>query len=224
MNRQEIRDRILQGLNEDTLSPVFYSLAEVNGWIDESLEVLGEEVADIRRVAYVPRRAGATYYTIHSVAPDIMAPYRVTLNEEDTRLLYTTIDDLDLTRQKWHEVTADAPDWWFPVSWDMFGIYPYPAESSGYLRVDYLAWPAALVDDLDEPEFSLEAHDACVAFGIAEGLLKQWDVVRALDYWTQFAALWRDRTGKTAANRLRGGIIHRMAVSQDSPTDLIGNP
>lgn len=219
-----MRDRILQGLNDSTSDPVFFSIAEINGYIDEALELLGEEVSDIRRVAYVPIREGATYYTIHSIAPDIMAPYRMTLHEEDTRLIYTTIDDLDLTRQRWHEVTSDSPDWWFPVSWDMFGIYPHPATSEGHLRVDYLAWPAVLVDDYDEPEFSLEAHDACVSYGLAEGLMKQWDVMRALDYWTQFVSLWRDRKGKSAANRLRGGIIHRMQVSQDSPTDLIGNP
>lgn len=224
MNQSELRDRILNGLNDDISDPVYFSLAQINTFIDEAIETLSEEVSEIRRTAYVPLRDGATYYTTRSIAPDVMSPYRVTLHEQDTRLLYATIDDLDAYRQRWMENTSTSPDWWFPVSWDMFGVYPAASSGSGFLRVDYLAWPAALLDSYDEPEFSLDTHDAIVLYGITEGLLAQWDVTRALDYWTEFSSLWRDRAGHNTTKRLRNTILYRMGIDQRTPADQIGNP
>jgi hypothetical protein len=224
MDRQEIRDRTLQALNESTSSPVFFTITQLNGFIEDALQVIAEEVSDIRRTAYVPMRDGAALYSIHAIAENVMSPYRVTLHEQDSRLQYILMDELDRIRQRWLDESADSPDYWYPVSWDMFGIWPAPITATGYLRVDYLAWPTPLTDDLDVPEFSLETHDAAVLFGIAEGLLHQWDTARALDYWLQFTALWRDRAGRVETNRLRHAMISRLETGRDSPTDLIGNP
>ena len=195
----------------------------MNRFIEEALEVLAEEVSDIRRTVYIPRRDGALLYSIHSIADDIMSPFRVTLDDEDSRLTYILMDELDRFREGWMDDTGDSPDFWFPVSWDTFGVWPRAATADGYLRVEYLAWPDQLIDDLDEPEFGREAHDAAVLFGIAEGLLHQWDTARALDYWQQFVALWRDRKGRAETHRFSHGFFAREQIG-DRAVEIVGNP
>ena len=42
MTRLEIRRRILHGLNESAEQPVFWSLSEIDGYIQDGQEVLAE--------------------------------------------------------------------------------------------------------------------------------------------------------------------------------------
>jgi hypothetical protein len=205
MNRQEIRDRILQALNESIATPTFFSLAEINDVIDEASEIIAEEVSQLKRTAYIPRRNGTFLYSLESIAPNIMSPYRVWLSEDDTRLQFITMRQLDNYRQQWWEVTSDSPDWWFPAGWNAFGVWPGTATGGGYLRVDYLSWPDPLLDDLEEPEYTEYIHDAFILYGIYDGLLKQWNVPQSADYFTQFVQLWTDRKfyNETKATRAR---------------------
>ena len=186
MNRQELRDRILRGLNEDASSPSFWSAAEVNSLIDEGAEVLAEEANSIKRTAFVPFREGATYYYTQSIAPDIMAPTRVWHHTLERRLIPATVMDLDAHNEVWATVNGD-PWWWFPVAWNLFGVYPAPAAASGIMRVDYLAWPPALLDDEDEPEIPESDQEQLILYGIYDGLLKQWDLDRAIRIFALFA-------------------------------------
>ena len=197
MTRSEIRARILESLNDSVSSPVFWSTSEIDDVIQEGQEVLAEELAIIKRSALVPLREGVTYYYTQAVAADIMVPYRLFLTELDRRLDVVTMRQLDERHETWITISGD-PWHWFPVSWDIFGIFPHPAEAGGVLRLDYLAWPQAPADDDQELEFSEPEQDALVLYGVYDGLLKQWDIERALKTFALF--LERVPLGRARAN------------------------
>lgn len=185
MNRSQIRDRILSGLNDSTSSPVFWSTAQINTVIDEASEVLSEEAAALKRTALTVLRPGTTYYATRGIAPDLMVPVRLWLPSENRRLIATTAGQLDAFHERW-ETVEGTPQNWFPMAWDWFGVFPHPAEGGGILRVDYLAWQRSLFDDSDSPEFPDADHDGLVLYGIYDGLLKRWDVAQATIIFNQF--------------------------------------
>ena len=191
MMRSEIRDRILNGLNESTTEPSFWTLSEIDDVIGEGQEFLCEEAKLIKRTALVPFRAGATYYFTASIAPDIMAPYRVWHATNDWRLTPVTMRDLDERTVTWGTVTGD-PKLWFPYAWNVFGIWPKPAAAGGVLRVDYVAWPPSLLHDDDQPEMPESDQEHLVLYGIYDGLLKQWDLPRAMVAFSQIVSALPD--------------------------------
>lgn len=190
MTRAQIRDRILSASNESTSAPVLWTTAQVDSVIDEASEVLAEEAKSIKRTAFVARQAGAIYYSTRAIAPDVMAITRVWLPDLNTRLTAVSIPELDAQNRTWATAT-DSPEYWFPVSWDTFGIYPHPATGGGLLRIDYLAWPRALVDDDDEPEFREADQDSLVMYGLYDGLLKMWNHQRAIELYNRFLGQWQ---------------------------------
>ena len=141
MTREELRTRILYLLNEDPVDPVFFSEAQVNSMIQEAMEIIAEEVTDLRKSAFINIEPGRYLYTIYEIAPDVMTPFRIWSETRQERLDVITLRQLDNARERALQVTSDSPDWWYPVSHDTFGIWPGPVQSGSILRVDYLAWP-----------------------------------------------------------------------------------
>ena len=209
MTRSQIRDRILAALNESTSAPVFWSTTQLDAVIDEASEVLAEEAKAIRRTAFIARQAGSTYYFTRGVAPDVMAVYRVWLPDLNKRLTAVSLAELDAQNETWATATGD-PEYWFPISWDCFGVYPHPSIGGGLFRMDYLAWPRTLLDDDDEPEFREADHDAIVLYGLYDGLLKRWDADRALTIFSRFMDQWQ-------AGRARSGVRETQARTFQRP-------
>ena len=203
MKRSDIRTRILEALNESATSPIFFSTAQIDAVIEEGAEVLAEEAAAVKRTVYQALKDGTTYYYTRSIAADIMAPYRIWLTHLDRRLTAVSLRELDVRHEHWIDVTGD-PEVWFPVSWDLFGIWPHPATGGGVMRIDYLAWPRALQDDDDEPEIRRADHDALVWYGIYDGLMKGWSVEKAMQLFNLFVDRWADA-------RARAGIREAQA-------------
>lgn len=215
MLRSEIRARIFHGLNEST-TPVFWSTSEMDEVIDEAAEVLAEEAGAIKRTAFVPLQPMQTYYSIRVVAPDVMAPWRVWSYTNGWRLNAVSITALDARHMTWATVTGD-PQSWFPVSYETFGIWPTPASAGGVLRVDYLAWPRALLDDDDEPEFPEADHEALVVYGIYDGLAKRWDARRCVEAYSVFTKQWGISRSRTGHRRVQSRIAQRGEAVLDPP-------
>lgn len=208
MNRQEIRDRILRGLNESTSSPSLFTTAQVDAYIEDAQEILSEEVAAIKRELIVTKRSGTTYYNTRGLATDMMVPYRIWDVNNERKLEAKTLFELDSHNERWVDTTGD-PWWWFPLSWDVFGIYPRPATGGGTLRIGYLAWPRTLLDDSDEPEFQNSDHDGLVLYGVYEGLLKQWDIARATQIFVKFVESWGDSSARHGARAMERRLMTR---------------
>lgn len=184
MDRAEIKQRILDGIADDADAPVFFTDEQLNQLIDEASEFVVSETRSLRRSSFLPMRAGVSYYSLRSLATDIMLPYRIWNYTRSTRLTVTSMEELDQFQQRWIVTPAD-PEMWFPVSWDIIGIYPRPVADGGVLRVDYYAWPEALSDDTSVPEQTTQ--DALVLYGTYMGLLKQWDSAKATETFKRLA-------------------------------------
>lgn len=198
MNRSQMRIRILESLNDSITSPVFYSTTEIDDLIDEAGEVLAEEAQAIKRSTHVPLRAGTQYYYTTGLAPDIIAPYRIWIEGINRRLQAVSFSELDQRNERWTDPN-DYPWAWCPISWNLFCIYPHPANAGGIMRVDYIAWPRTLLDDGDESEFPESDQRTMILYGVYEGLLKMFDLQQALTVFSQFV-------GKVIDAQARAGI------------------
>lgn len=174
MRQSEIRARICESNNDDPDNPVFFTEAQLNALIDEANEVLAEETRAVKRSALIALKPGVQYIYTPNIDPDFMAPTRVWSHERGQRLSCLSMQELDALNINW-QTTTGSPELWFPVSWDMFGVYPKLASGGGVLRIDYFAWPRALQDDEDRPELPEATHDALVLWGQYMGNLKKWD-------------------------------------------------
>lgn len=225
MTRQELRDRILLALNESTSSPVFFSTAQMDAVIEEGRELIAEEARTLRRTATISLLPGTTFYRLSGIAADLMTPYRVWAVDRDTRLIPITMGELDRHQEHWLTVTGD-PEHWFTLSWDTLGLYPHPAAGGGVLHIDYLAWPTALIDDMDEPEMKDADQDSLILYGVYDGLMKQWQWPRAIELYARFMHAWakgkfrhglseaQARTWQGAEQRPAGGLF---PVGMDRP-------
>lgn len=212
MTRGEVRARILHGLNESATAPVFFTAAEIDGVIDEALEVLAEEVSAAKRTVLLPLQDGCMFYSLRALAPDCLAVTRLWDEARQRRLEPTTMDELDAQHQTWLTVTGE-PRQWFPVSWDLFGLYPGVATGGSLLRADYLAWPRALQHDDDRPELLDADHEALVRYGVYDGAMKRWDVVTGLTAWNLFLSSLPAARGRHGLGQLRAKLW------QAAPTD-----
>lgn len=199
MTREEMRTRILDGLNDP--SGRFVSSAQVSQVLEEAQDILSEELQAIKRTVYVPLKAGVGWYALHGLGDDVMTPWRIWTPTQNRRLIATTMQRLDAYDEVWLSTSGD-PEYWYPLSWDWFGVYPKAASGGGTLRVDYLAWPQALLDDADEPEFPVRDHDSLVLYGIYDGLLKRWDFENAMILWSLFVQAMGQGQGRTASRAL----------------------
>ena len=203
MTRGDLRTRILELLNESASDPVFFSASEINDVIDEAMEVICEEAEAVKRTVFVPLLPGTAYYSLRGLGPDLMAPWRIWLQSQERRLTTATMNELDEQHPTWPTVTGD-PWHWFPVSWDLFGIWPKPTSGGGVLRVDALAWPRALLHDGDQPELLDGDHEALAVYGLYDGSAKRWDFEMMLQAWSLFvgkAGIARGRHGKAMQAR-----------------------
>ncbi len=210
MIRSEIRTRILNALNESTTAPVFWSTAQIDAVIEEAQEVLAEEAQAIKRTAYQALKDGSTYYYTRGIATDMMAPYRIWLTHLDRRLRAVSVKEMDEQNERWIDVNGD-PEYWFSVSWDLFGIYPKPATGGGVMRVDYLAWPRSLLDDNDEPEYRRADHDALVLYGVYDGLMKSWNMATAAELFNRFMERWTDARARAGIREIQARALQAAA-------------
>ena len=205
MTRAEIKNRILRQINDNVDSSVFFTTAQLNSLVDEGLEVLAESTHAIKRTALFAQRPGTIYYSPASIADDIMFPVRIWNNTRQTRLTALSMQELDEYRLRWGLTTGD-PEVWFPVSWDLFGLYPATSTSGGIMRMDYVAWPREMVDDNDEPEQVEASHQVAVLYGAYIGLLKKWDSENALQILKQLQSEHALSEARSGINKMSNQI------------------
>lgn len=203
MNRGALIDRILTTLNENPVAPVFWSRAEVADVIQDGMEVMAEEVMALKRSAFIGLKPGCLYYRTRGIAKDFRVPYRLWYSATNKKLIPVTVEQLDGFHMQWSTITGD-PEYWAPMGYDWFTLYPHPAQGGGVLRVDYLAWPRELGGDDDKPEFPESDHDALVTYGVYDGLLKRWAAPEAMAIFATFLEKIGEAKPKSGVNQLNG--------------------
>src|SRR5215831_483000 len=185
MNRLDLQTRVLERLNESVTSPVFWTTAQIQDLLQDSQELIAEEARLCKRTINLATRPGCAYYQMRGIASDCMAMYRLILPDNRIRLRAVSSAQLDAYHLLW-ETVSGTPRWWSPIDWQTFALFPHPIQGGANLRIDYLAWPPALLDDFDTPEFGQSEQDNMVIYGVYAGLMKRWDVGRATSLFAEF--------------------------------------
>ena len=212
MNLSQIKNRVYRLVNEDESNPVFFPSAEVEASIIEALEVISEEVSEIRKETYFSLIPGTALYNVKAIAPDAISPFRLTSQNNDTHIRYGSLREINSIRHRWLNPSDTVPYIWYRVSWDMFGIYPAPTVGNTILRVNYIAEPDTAFQTGVTLDFSEEFHGGVVLYTVYDLLMKQWDTEQALDYFNQFMLLWKDKAARHLAHRYQAE--HRLPVER----------
>jgi hypothetical protein len=221
VNRGQIIDRVLTSLNESTIAPVFWTRAELADILQDGMEVMAEEVMALKRSAFVGLGPGKLYYRTRGIAKDFRVPYRLWLSSNNRKLIPVTVEQLDGFHQQWSTVTGD-PEYWAPMGYDWFTIFPHPSTGGGVLRIDYLAWPRVLGGDDDKPEFSESDHDTLMTYGIYDGLLKRWAAPEAMAIFAQFLEKLGMAVPKSGVNQLNGRTWQKESAAASGFRNGIG--
>lgn len=222
MNLGEIKTRILEAIDDNPDEPVFFSDDQMTTLANEAIEVLAEDTRAIKRSAILPLRPGMGFVYTPSIAPDMMTPTRIWDHSRQRRLTAVSMSNLDEHQERWMH-TPGLPEVWFPLGWDLFGIYPRPVAAGGALRIDYIAWPRALMDDDDESELPNATQDALVLYGQYMGILKKWDSDNAM---IALKALQAHRSVADARSGISRMSVRRFQRTQRPHTDFpttVGN-
>src|SRR5262245_64723820 len=127
MNREEIKNRIVDRMNDSADSPVFFTDDQLNDLVTEAQEFLIAETNSVHRSVFVPIRPGMQFVYLPALAPDFMMATRIWSQSRGIRLDTTSIDNLSQFHQRFWTVTGD-PEMWYTVSWDIIGLFPRPTE------------------------------------------------------------------------------------------------
>lgn len=201
MRRSELRERILHLVNDSLASPVFFSNAQINAMIQEAYEIIAEEITTLRKQAIIVTEPGRHWYTTYEISSACISPFRVWTDGTNQRLIPLTMDEVDDHYTTWQAVSSDQPQWWYPIGFDTFGIWPGPAQGGTILRVDYIAWPDEMESDADEPLLREVEQDLLILYGQYDGLMRQWEVPRAMELFNRFSVAYRDSQYKLQVRR-----------------------
>lgn len=210
MTRQELQTRILTALNDSPTQPVYWTAAEVQGWLTEGLEVLCEQALLIRRTFVIPRRPGVSVYQLPGIGANILAPTRVWLPATRRRLQAVTLAELDMIYSLWMLSPGESL-YWAPLSLDQFVIWPAPGEASGWMEVSCVCWPEPLQDDDDMPELRSNQCEALVTYGQAMGALKQNMPQQLLLAMQTFAQQGGDVRAQASLNQVQERSFQRVS-------------
>jgi len=215
MNREQMRTRVLDSLNDSSDDPQFWSLAEVDQMLQESQEVLAEEVEACTRTLYVAQRAGCMFYPLRGLGVEVMTPWRLWTHARQHKLWPLSMEELDSYYERWLTVTG-GPEWWFLLSWDCIGIWPPPVVGGGLLEIDCYVWPSRLLEDSDEPLYPDADHDWLVRHAEMEGQLKQWDTARALELGMELYKRARDSKARSGLRLVQERFFSRDRYGFDA--------
>lgn len=210
MTRLELQTRTLRALNDDPQSPTYWGFAEIQGYLDEGLEVLAEDVPYMKRTFIVPRRPGVSVYQISGIHPSIMAPYRVYLPDYQRRLDSKTLHDLDGRYPYWLEAVG-IPECWISISWDQFIVALHETTSTGTLEINAYCYPEPLVNDESIPELQPTSHEALVDYATGVGYLKEWQGEEVVKAWQRFFKKYGHAKSQAGINRVQSRYWSRNA-------------
>jgi hypothetical protein len=204
-----MREKILYLLNENVTSPSFLTINQTNDVIQEAMELISEEIKALRQQATLITVPGRFWYTTYEISDTCMSPIRIFSYSNEQRLIPLVMEEVDHHYTNWMSVQSESPQWWYPISFDTFGIWPGPSVGGATLQIDYLAWPETLYDDNDEPILREIEQDLIVLYGQYDGLIRQWDVERAFDIFNKFSTAYRDQRFRKAVMRYNRQIFDR---------------
>jgi len=216
MDFKELQDDVFGRLEENSVSPDYYSLAEVKGRINRALEFISEETG-----GYVPTlpyslalQANVTYYALGGpnglIGETFVKVWRIFNPQFGEWMAPSDERRIEKDFMRWNTVIGNPKQFWIKGAW-MLGIYPKVSMATGTLSVVYGAVPAPMVADADQPWVpGDEFREALVAWAVGDLLLKTKEAGKATAYFDLYTErrdalfLWLQRRNQTDRTIIMG--------------------
>lgn len=155
MTTAELKARVLKGVNEDAISPVYYTGSEVVTALNDALETFTLLTLCLEAIGSLT--VTSTWTQVMTTFPLWLAPLRI--RRAGGKLRPATLADLDARDRDWQAATGD-PDRYAFLGFELLAVHPTPTSEA--LTVTYAKCPVRLAGDADVPEIRAEWHEALV--------------------------------------------------------------
>ncbi len=173
MNLSEIRSDIYSQIDEETTS-TYITSTELNRWINQAQSIINRKTREIKSSTTLTSTASTASYALPS---DCLSIERVFYDGEHIhKATWPELDELGLTDSS---AGTGVPDYYVRRGGYLY-LYPVPSTSSLNIVVTYIARPATLSDDSDEPEIDEEEHELLVLYSIYKFRLKDEEYTESL--------------------------------------------
>lgn len=185
MNFGELKTEVFRRLEENSVSPVYFSPDDVGDAINEGFEELSDATEWYETNNPVNLAVDTIYYSLSSL--NILTPKQAYNNQNNRWMVWTTVDRLDGRYRRW-EAAGGEPDWIFTRGVWHLGTFPVPQAAGGTLTLYHTAMPTLLSADGDTPGFPQEFHYALVDYALYDLLCQEAEVAKALKFWERYQA------------------------------------
>ena len=189
MTLAEMRTEVFRRLNESSVSPDFWTEADVDESLNDGLDEISDASEWYERHASIPLLNRRPYYDLRTALQDdtILCPGRM-LNVQTSRWMQPThVRDLDYhTYRRWESIAVSQPEKAFLRGLWWLGFFPQSGSDDGFVRFWYKAMPPHLVNASDEPGFPQEFHYGLVAYAIGDLFGQDGETQKALMWWQKY--------------------------------------
>ena len=184
-----MRTEVFRRLNENSVSPDFWTEADVDEAINDGLEEISDASEWYERHASIPILKQRPYYDLRTTLGDdtILSPGRA-LNVQTNRWIDPThVRDLDYhTYRRWESISTGQLERMFLRGMWWLGFFPQGSADSGWVRFWYKAIPSRLVNATDEPGFPKEFHYGLVEYAVGDLLGQEGETKKSLKFWQAY--------------------------------------
>ena len=189
MTLAEMRTEVFRRLNENSVSPDFWTQSDVDEALNDGLEEISDASEWYERHASIPILNQRPYYDLRTNLGDdtILSPGRA-LNVQTNRWLEPTyVRDLDYhTYRRWENITTGQTERMFLRGLWWLGFFPQNGSDSGFIRFWYTSLPPTLVNTYDEPGFPREFHLGLVEYALGDLLGQEGETKKAMKFWAAY--------------------------------------
>src|SRR5260221_506910 len=171
MTLLEMETEVFRRLNENSVSPDFWTKADVDEALNDGYEELSDSSEWYERSVSISLLDHRPYYDLRTVldADTILSPGRC-YNVQTSRWLNPThVRDLDYhTYRQWEGIATGQVEKFFQRGLWWMGVFPQNSDDTGWVRFYYTAMPEALANASDVPGFPQEFHYAIIEYAVGD--------------------------------------------------------
>lgn len=164
MTVAEISSRIITRIDDDPVTPISVSAAEVLAAINEGQELAALLTLCLEKTVDFP--LAATFYQQRSTLTDFLVPLRITV--AGVRLRPSTLAELDAMNPAW-QATAGTASRYATLGCNLLAVTPQQTVTA---RMTYAYSPAQLLAG-DTPAIPAANHPALINYGVYKCRLKE---------------------------------------------------
>lgn len=187
MTCADLYGRLLKRIDEDSTSPVYYSISETLWALNAGQRLFVLLTLCLETTDDLPLTAGTAHYRLLGTFSDFLLPLRVRVaGSGGARVRPMRLEELDALTPSW-QGTAGSPERYACLGFDHLSIYKQPASSGTSLDVTYARCPAAMVAS-SSPEIPEEYHPSLIDAAIPLLRLKEGgqEFQKSLQYFERF--------------------------------------